>query len=107
MVAVDWSRVVFTDHMTEVAVEVGACQVVFDFGGDERVVYEVRVQRALKGSGAGGHFAVAVDASDPEAFRPVGEGATAEEAVQACLENAGVHLRRKLRQARTGRRDTE
>jgi hypothetical protein len=107
MAGIDWSRVVFTEHMTEVAVVVGACQVVFDFGSDERVVYEIRVQRAVKGSGAGGHFAVAVDAGDPEAFRPVGEGATPEEALQACLENAGVHLRRKLRQAHSDRRDAE
>jgi hypothetical protein len=108
MAGIDWSRVVFTEHMTEVAVEVGACQVVFDFGADARVVYDVRVLRAVKGSGTaggghGGHFAVAVDASDPEAFRPVGEGTTPEDALQTCLENAGVHLRRQLRQTRTDR----
>jgi len=98
---VDWSRVAFTEHMTEVAVVVGECQVVFDFGAGEQVVYGVRVFGALKGAdgGAGGYFAVAIDAADGEAFRPVGEGATPEDAVQTCLENAGVHLRRRLRQA--------
>jgi len=97
---VDWGRVAFTEHMTEVAVVVGECQVVFDFGTGDRVVYGVRVFRSLKGGdGGGGHFAVAVDAADAEAFRPVGEGATPEDAVQTCLENAGVHLRRRLRQA--------
>lgn len=104
MAGVDWTRIVFTEHMTEVAVVVGECQVVFDFGTDERTVYDVRVLRGLKGSGAGGHFAVAIDAADPEAFRPVGEGATPEDAVQTCLENAGVHLRRRVRQANSVRR---
>ena len=105
MAGVDWSRVAFTEHMTEVAVVVGECQVVFDFGADERVVYDVRVFHSLKGGSAGGHFALAVDAADPEAFRPVGEGPTPEAALQTCLENAGVHLRRRLRQANAERRD--
>ena len=93
----DWSRVVFTQHMTEAAAVEAACDVVFDFGSGEQATYEIRVFRVLKGSGAP-YFATGAARERPDGFRPFGEGATPEEALQACLESAGVHHRRRERQ---------
>ena len=93
----DWSRVVFTQHMTEAAAVEAACAVVFDFGSGEQATYEIRVCRVLKGSGAP-YFATGTSREQPDGFRPFGEGATPEEALQACLESAGIHHRRRERQ---------
>ena len=84
--------------MVEAAAVVAACQVVFDFEGRERTVYDVQVLEALKDSGTDRFFAVARNRDDPDAFRPLGGGATAEEALQACLDAAGVHHRRRVKQ---------
>ena len=48
MPPLDWSRVVFTEHMPEAAAVEGQCQVVLDFGPPERVCYEITVLRSLK-----------------------------------------------------------
>jgi hypothetical protein len=94
----DWSRVVFTQHMTEAAALEATCDVVFDFGPDEQATYRISVFRVLKGSGAP-YFATGESRADPtSAFRPFGEGDTADDALQACLESAGIHHRRRERQ---------
>jgi hypothetical protein len=93
----DWRRVVFTEHMTEAAVVEGACHVVFDFGPHERATYAITVFRVVKGAGAA-YFAVGRNRDQPDAFRPFGEAETPEAALQACLESAGVHHRRRERQ---------
>ena len=97
--AVDWSRVRLTEHMTEAAVVVGECHVVLDFGSGGPLAYEVKVYRTLKGGGDEPFFAVGTRREDPSGYRPVGGGASAEDAVQRCLEAAGVHHRRKVKQA--------
>jgi hypothetical protein len=93
----DWRRVAFTVHMTEAASVEAVCHVVFDFGPDERATYEITVQRVLKGAGAP-YFATGLDRDRPASFRPFGEGDSPEEALQACLESAGIHHRRNERQ---------
>jgi hypothetical protein len=93
----DWTRVVFTEHMVEAAAVEATCHVVFDFGGGERATYEIEVFRVLKGTGAP-YFATGRDRDRADSFRPFGEGDSAEEALQACLESAGVHHRRHERQ---------
>ena len=65
----DWRRVTFTTHMTEVACVVGECHVVLDFGA-ARVCYEVKVYEALKG-GDDRYFAVGTNPDDPQGYRPV------------------------------------
>ena len=94
---IDWGRVAFTEHMTEAAALVGECQVVLDFDGAERTQYEIKVYESLKGEGDR-YFAIGVNPSDAEAFRPMGGGTTPEEAVQACLSAAGIHHRRRVKQ---------
>lgn len=98
MPPLDWSRVHFTKHMVEAAAVVAECQVAFDFEGMEQVCYEVKVLQPLKGGSTRAFFAIATDRADPAAFRPVGEGDTAEEALDDCLRNAGIHHRRRVRQ---------
>ena len=93
----DWSRIVFTEHMTEAAAVEAACHVVFDFGPHEQATYEITVMRVLKGGGAP-YFATGRDREHPDGFRPYGDGDTPEAALQACLESAGVHHRRHERQ---------
>jgi len=100
MAPLDWTRVVFTEHMPEAAVVEAQCQVVLDFGPPEQVCYEITVLRTLKGAGAS-FVALGRNREDPGAFRPVGEGATAEEALQECLVHAGVHHRRRVKQSST------
>ena len=96
----EWRRVVFTEHMTEAAAVVGECQVVLDFDGAERTEYALKVYESLKGEGDR-YFAVGTNPADPESFRPVGGGTTPEEALQACLNHAGVYHRRRVKQAQT------
>jgi hypothetical protein len=91
----DWHRVVFTEHMTEAAAFEAACDVVFDFGPEERATYRIQVFRVLKGAGAP-YFAAGESRDGP--FRPFGEGDSPEAALQACLESAGIHHRRHARQ---------
>jgi hypothetical protein len=101
MSSFDWSRIRFTEHMTEAAAVVVECQVVFDFGADALapVSYDVQVMRVLKGASARPFFAVGTDRADPQGFRPLGEGDTAEEALDACLAAAGVYRRRLVKQS--------
>jgi len=99
MAGVDWGLVRLTEHMTEAAVVVGECQVVVDFGPPEQACYEVKVFRSLKGPSTARFFALATNRDDRSAFQPVGNGASAEEALQDCLENAGVHHRRRVERA--------
>ena len=93
----DWSKVVFTEHMIEAAAREATCHVAIDFGPDERATYEIDVFRVLKGSGAP-WFASGRDRERPDGYRPFGEGDTPEAALQACLESAGIHHRRRERQ---------
>jgi len=97
--ALDWSRIAFTEHMTEAAAVVGECLVVLDFTPTERAAYEIRVYESLKGAGAERYFAVGVNREDPGGFRPMGAAGTPEEALQSCLGNAGVYHRRRVKQA--------
>jgi hypothetical protein len=94
----DWSRIQFTEHMTEAAAVVAECQIVLDFGTVEHVTYEIKVYEALKGGGDERYFAVG-RSGEAGAFRPLGNGATAEAALQSCLYNAGVYHRRRVKQA--------
>ena len=48
---IDWSRIRFTEHMTEAAVVIGECHVVLDFGTVARVSYEVKIYESLKDAG--------------------------------------------------------
>jgi len=96
--ALDWSRIAFTEHMTEAAGVVGECLVVLDFTPTERAAYEIKVYESLKGAGAERYFAVGVSREDPGGFRPMGAAATPEEALQSCLGNAGVYHRRRVKQ---------
>ena len=100
--ALDWSRITFTEHMTEAAAVIGECQVVIDFTPTERAVYEIKVYESLKGGDAGRYFAVGVNRDDPQGFRPVGAGVTPEAALQSCLNGAGVYHRRRVKQAEGG-----
>jgi len=95
--SLDWSRVAFTEHMTEAAEVVAECDVVLDFE-IERATYAVKVYRPLKGASQA-YFAVGTNREDPQGFRPVGEGPTPEDALQACLNTAGVYHRRRVKQA--------
>ena len=97
--ALDWQRIVFTEHMVEAAAVVAECHVAFDFEGDETVAYEIKVYRTLKGSGDP-YFAVGVNRADADGYRPVGTADTPEEALNACLAMAGVHHRRLVKQQR-------
>src|SRR5262245_47073158 len=99
MPPLDWTRITFTEHMTEAAVVVGECHVVLDFPPDERATYAIKVYEALKGTGPERYFALGVNTDDPAGYRPVGGGDTAEDALQACLANAGVYHRRRVKQA--------
>jgi hypothetical protein len=93
----EWSKVVLTEHMIEAAVVEATCQVVFDFGPHAQATYEITVLRVLKGAGAP-YFATGRDRDRVDGFRPFGQGETPEDALQACLESAGVHHRRAERQ---------
>jgi hypothetical protein len=93
----DWRRVTFTTHMTEAAAVVGEATVVFAFEPDPPVTFEVRVFQVLKGTGAP-YFATGRTSAVPDGFRAFGEGESPEDAVEACLADAGVHLRRRQRQ---------
>jgi hypothetical protein len=102
MPPLDWSRIVFTEHMPEAAAVEARCQVVLDFGPPERVCYEVTVLRSLKGHGSQPFFAYGRNLDDPGgSFRPVGEGSSPEEALQECLAEAGLYHRRRVKQATT------
>jgi hypothetical protein len=101
MAPLDWSRITFTEHMPEAAAVEGQCQVVVDFGEPERACYDIVVMRALKGSDAHPFFALGRNREDAAGFRPVGQGGTAEEALQECLVQAGVYHRRRVKQSTT------
>ena len=99
--AIDWSRIRFTEHMTEAAAVVAECHVVLDFGAQARVAYEIKVYESLKG-GAGAderYFALGTNRNEPEGFRPLGSGASPEDALERCLADAGVFHRRRVKQA--------
>ena len=97
--ALDWSRVELTEHMTEAAGVVAECQVVLEFGPSERACYEIKVYEALKGGGGERYFALGTNRDDPKGFRPFADGPTPESALQTCLANAGIHHRRRVKQA--------
>src|SRR5262245_18320376 len=94
----DWRRIAFTEHMTEAAAVVAECVVVLDFG-TELATYDVTVYEALKGGGDDRFFALGTGREDPQGYHPVAGGATAEDALQACLNAAGVYHRRRVKQA--------
>ena len=96
---IDWSRVQFTEHMTEAAALVAECQVVLDFGPPEQAEYEIKVYASLKAASPDPYFAIGIRRDDPAGFRPVGSAATPEDALQACLNAAGVYHRRRVKQA--------
>lgn len=95
---IDWTRISFTEHMTEAAALIGECQVVLDFSPVERVQYEIKVYETLKGSGDR-YFAIGTNPGDSQAYRPIASAETPEDALQACLVAAGVHHRRRVKQA--------
>jgi hypothetical protein len=101
MPPLDWSRVVFTEHMPEAAAVEAQCQIVLDFGPPERVCYEITVLRSLKGEGSQPFFAYGRNLDPASTYRPVGEGASPEEALQECLAEAGLYHRRRVKQATT------
>ena len=96
---IDWTRVTFTEHMTEAAALVGECQVVIDVGPGERVQYTVKVYESLKGGGGDRFFAIGRNPADVDGYRPFGAAANAEDALEACLATAGIHHRRRVKQA--------
>ena len=87
--------------MKEAAAVEGQCQVVFDFGPEERASYEITVLRSLEADAAQPFFAYGRNLDASGGYRPVGEGATPEEALQECLAEAGLYHRRRLKQATT------
>ncbi len=98
--ALDWRRVTFSEHMTEAAALVAECQVVIDFAPVEHAAYEIKVYESLKDAPAAErYFAIGTNRDDPQGFRPVATAATPEEALQTCLNNAGVYHRRRVKQA--------
>jgi hypothetical protein len=101
MPPLDWSRIVFTEHMPEAAAVEAQCQVVLDFGPPERVCYEITVLRSLKGEGSQPFFAYGRSLDPGGDFRPIGEGRSPEEALQECLAEAGLYHRRRVKQATT------
>lgn len=94
----DWRRVKLTEHMSEAAGVVGECVVSFDFG-TESATYDIRVYESLKGSGTDPFFALGTRREDPQGYHPIGGGTTAEDALQSCLNAAGVYHRRRVKQA--------
>ena len=44
---------------------------------------------------------IGTNPADGQGFRPVGAGTTPEEALQGCLNDAGVHHRRRVKQTQT------
>lgn len=96
---IDWSRIRLTEHMTEAAAVAAECQVVLDFGPAQRVCYEIKVYEALKGAVDDRFFAVGTNRDDPQGYRPIGGGGSAEEALEVCLRNAGIYHRRRVKQA--------
>ena len=96
---IDWSRVVFTEHMKEAAAVEAQCQVVLDFGPEERACYEITVLRSLADDATQPFFAYGRNLGDASGCRPVGEGPSPEEALQECLAEAGLYHRRRLKQA--------
>lgn len=99
--ALDWQKIVLTEHMTEAAEVVAECQVVIDFGPDASTCYEIKVYRVAKGDGEP-FFAVGVNRDPSESYRPVASGATAEDALQTLLTAAAVHHRRHVKQKDEG-----
>jgi hypothetical protein len=85
--------------MTEAAAVVAECQVALDFGSGTPVVYAIKVFDTLKGAAGARYFAVGTSL-EHEVFHPVGNGEDPEAALQNCLNNAGIHHRRLLKQAR-------
>jgi len=65
-VALDWSRITFTEHMTEAAAVVGECQVVIDFSPSERAAYEIKVYESLKGATGDRYFALGTNREEPD-----------------------------------------
>jgi hypothetical protein len=96
---VDWGRINLTEHMTEAAALVAECQVAFDFSPTERALYEIKVYESLKGGSGERYFAIGTNRDDPAGFRPLGSAGTPEDALQACLGNAGIYHRRRVKQA--------
>ncbi len=99
MSGIDWSRVTLTEHMTEAAALIAACQVVFDFETDTPICYDIQVFRHVKGESAEPFFALGRQRDVESSYRPLGEGPTPEAALQDCLEQAGVYHRRHVKQA--------
>ena len=95
--ALDWTRIRLTEHMTEAAAVVAECQVVLDFEGREQACYELKVYQAVRGGGEEPYFAIGVSRAEPDGFRPFGGGTTPEAALERCLADAGVHHRRRLK----------
>jgi len=96
---VEWSRIRFTEHVTEAAAVVAECQIVIDFGEVERAGYDIKVFESLRGGGAERYFAVGINRDEPAGYRPVASGATPEDALQACIAGAGIYHRRRVKQA--------
>lgn len=95
----DWSRVAFTEHVTEAAALIGECHIVLDFPPIERAAYEIKIFESRKGDAGGRYFAVGSNREDPVGFRPVASAATPEEALEGCLASAGIYHRRRVKQA--------
>lgn len=99
VVPFDWSRIRLTEHMTEAAAVVAECRVVLDFGRGSPVTYDVKVFDDLKGDGGARYFAVGTSGdAEVAGFRPVGSGDSPEDALQDCLNRAGIHHRRLVKQ---------
>jgi len=99
VMAIDWTRIRFTEHMTEAAVVIGECHVVLDFGSDARVTYQVKIYESLKGAAGDRYFALGIERDDPHGFQPIGSAPSPEDALERCLADAGVFHRRRVKQA--------
>jgi len=99
MAPFDWSRIDFTEHMTEAAVVLAECHVVFSVGAVEHATYEFQVCESIGAAGDERYFAVGRNRDDPTEYRPVDSGGTPEEALQACILKAAVYHRRQAKQA--------
>ena len=99
MTPFDWSRINFTEHMTEAAVVLAECHVVLRVGAEEHATYEFKVCESVGERSDEPYFAVGINRDDPSGYRPFDSGTTPEEALQACLLKAAVYHRRQVKQA--------
>lgn len=87
----DWQKIEFPTAVTEIGRIVTEAEIVLDFGAEARGWMRVTVFEDLR---EGGFFARAQDLEDPRVKATVTDE-SAEAALQACIREAGISLRRE------------